>query len=90
MSFGFSRGEILGILISATVLWGFSFWLLYYVIIRFLNPEIVNGFIIIIFGIISAFFNLMMGLILVFFGIGMEFHLKKMKKYVIIIIQMMN
>ena len=70
MSFGFSRGEILGILISATVLWGFSFWLLYYIIINILNPEIVNGFIIIIFGIISAFFNLIMGLILMFFGIG--------------------
>ena len=80
MSFGFSRGEILGVLVSATVLWGFSFWLLYYVIIRFLNPEIVNGFIIIIFGIISAFFNLMMGLILMFFGIGNGISFKENEK----------
>ena len=31
MSFGFHRGEMIGVLVRATFLFGFSFWLLYYV-----------------------------------------------------------
>ena len=70
MSFGFHRGEMIGVLVRATFLFGFSFWLLYYVSRDFLNPIIVNGLIIIILGIISTFFNLIMGLVLMFVGIS--------------------
>ena len=45
MSFGFHRGEMIGVLVRATFLFGFSFWLLYYVSRDFLNPKIVNGLI---------------------------------------------
>ena len=70
MSFGFHRGEMIGVLVRATFLFGFSFWLLYYVSRDFLNPKMVNGLIIIILGIISTFFNLIMGLVLMFVGIS--------------------
>jgi zinc transporter 2 len=70
MSFGFHRGEMIGVLVRATFLFGFSFWLLYYVSRDFFNPKIVNGLIMIILGIISTFFNLIMGLVLMFVGIS--------------------
>jgi cation diffusion facilitator family transporter len=70
MSFGFHRGEMIGVLVRATFLFGFSFWLLYYVSRDFLHPKIVNGLIMIILGIISTFFNLIMGLVLMFVGIS--------------------
>ena len=70
MSLGFLRGEMIGVLVRATFLIGFSFWLLYYVSSDFLNPKIVNGLFIIILGIISTFFNLIMGLVLMFVGIS--------------------
>jgi zinc transporter 2 len=70
MSFGFHRGEMIGVLVRATFLFGFSFWLLYYVSRDFLSPKIVNGLIMIILGIISTFFNLIMGLVLMFVGIS--------------------
>ena len=70
MSFGFHRGEMIGVLVRATFLFGFSFWLLYYVGYNFLNPKNVNGLVIIILGIISTFFNLIMGLVLMFVGIS--------------------
>jgi len=70
MSFGFHRGEIIGVLVRATFLLGFSFWLLYYTFLRFLTFEIVNGFVLIILGIISLFYHLILGLVLVSTGIG--------------------
>ena len=70
MSFGFHRGEILGVLVRATFLLGFSFWLIYYVSFNFIRPSIVNGLMIIIVGIMSTFFNLIMGLVLIFVGIN--------------------
>jgi zinc transporter 2 len=70
MSFGFHRGEMIGVLVRATFLFGFAFWLLYYIVLSFLYPKNVNGIIIIILGIISTFFNLIMGLVLTFVGIS--------------------
>lgn len=70
MSFGFHRGEIIGVLVRATFLFGFSFWLLYYIGHGFMQPKNVNGLVIIIIGIISTFFNLIMGLVLIFVGIS--------------------
>ena len=70
MSFGFHRGEMIGVLVRATFLFGFSFWLLYYITHNIIHPKIVNGLVIIILGIISTFFNLIMGLVLMFMGIS--------------------
>ena len=70
MSFGFHRGEIIGVLVRATFLLGFSFWLIYYTSLAFIHPEIVNGLMMIILGIISTFFNLIMGLVLMVVGIS--------------------
>ena len=70
MSFGFHRGEIIGALVRATFLLGFSFWLIYYTILSFIHPSLVNGLMVIILGIVSTFFNLVMGLVLIIFGIG--------------------
>ena len=70
MSFGFHRGEMIGVLVRATFLFGFSFWLLYYVALNIIHPKVVKGLVIIILGIISTFFNLIMGLVLMFVGIS--------------------
>ena len=70
MSFGFHRGEIIGVLVRATFLLGFSFWLLYYTLISFIHNDPVNGLVIIILGIISTLFYLIMGLILIYVGIN--------------------
>ena len=80
MSFGFHRGEIIGILVRATFLLGFSFWLIYYTSRGFINPENVNGLMMIIMGIISTFFNLIMGLVLMIVGISNGIFFSEKKK----------
>lgn len=70
MSFGFHRGEIIGILVRVTFMFGFSIWLLYTIFLNIMNPSYVNGFVIIIIGIISTLINLIMGLVLIFIGIS--------------------
>jgi len=80
MSYGFHRGEIIGVLVRATFLLGFSFWLIYYTIRSFLYPENVNGLMMIIMGIISTFFNLIMGLVLMFVGISNEISFSENEK----------
>ena len=80
MSFGFHRGEIIGILVRATFLLGFSFWLIYYTIHGFIHREIVNGLMMIIMGIISTFFNLIMGLVLMLVGISNGIFFSEKKK----------
>lgn len=70
MSFGFHRGEIIGVLVRASFLLGFSFWLIFYAVLGFIHKEISNGLIIIIMGIISTFYNLIMGLVLILIGIN--------------------
>ncbi len=70
ISFGFHRGEIVGVLVRATFLFGLSFWLIYYVSLNFIRPILVNGLMMIIVGIVSTVFNLIMGLVLVSSGIN--------------------
>ena len=70
MSFGFHRGEIIGVLVRATFLLGFSFWLIFYAVSGFIYKELSNGLIIIIIGVISTLFNLIMGLVLILVGIS--------------------
>ena len=80
MSYGFHRGEIIGVLVRATFLLGFSFWLIYYTSRSFIYPEIVNGLMMIIMGIISTFFNLIMGLVLMFVGISNDISFSEKEK----------
>ena len=80
MSFGFHRGEIIGVLVRASFLIGFSFWLLYYTTLSFLYPQQVNGLMMIIMGIISTFFNLIMGLVLMFVGISNDISFSEKEK----------
>lgn len=62
----FYIGEIIGLLTRSTFLLGFSFWLFYYIIKKFLFNEFINGIIIIIIGIISALLNIIIDLVLIF------------------------
>ena len=80
MSFGFHRGEIIGVLVRATFLLGFTFWLIYYISLSFIHPEIVNGLVMIIIGIISTFFSLIMGLVLMFVGISNDISFSEKEK----------
>ena len=80
MSFGFHRGEMISVLVRATLLLGFSFWLIYYIVFNFIYPKNVNGLIIIILGIISTFFNLIMGLVLMFIGISNDITFSEKEK----------
>ena len=80
MSFGFHRGEIIGILVRATFLLGFSIWLMYYITKGFLYYNIVNGIIIIIIGVISTLFNLIMGLILIIVGLSNDISFSEKQK----------
>ena len=70
ISFGFHRGEIMGILVRASFLLGFSFWLIFNIIKGFLYNYFANGIAIIIMGIISTLYNLIMGLILMLVGLS--------------------
>ena len=80
MSFGFHRGEIIGVLVRASFLLGFSFWLIFYAIQGFIHKEITNGLIIIIMGVISTLFNLIMGLLLIFIGISNDISFSENEK----------
>ena len=80
MSFGFHRGEIIGVLVRASFLLGFSFWLIFYAIQGFIHKEITNGLIIIIMGVISTLFNLIMGLLLIFIGISNDISFSEKEK----------
>ena len=83
ISFSFHRGEIMGILVRASFILGFSFWLIFYIIKSFLNNHLANGIAIIIMGIISTLYNLIMGLILMLVGLSndISFSMKNNKSH---------
>ena len=70
ISFDFHRGEIMGILVRASFLLGFFFWIIFYIHKSFQYNHIANGIAIIIIGIISTLYNLIMGLILILVGLS--------------------
>ena len=83
ISFGFHRGEIMGILVRASFLLGFSFWLIFYIIKSWRYNHLANGIVIIIIGIISTLYNLIMGLILMLLGLSnnVSFSMQKNKDH---------
>ena len=70
MSYGFLRGEIIGMLLSVTIIWALSFWLIYTAIYRFFQPQIVNGLIMFLIALAGLIFNLLMGNLLIYLEIG--------------------
>jgi cation diffusion facilitator family transporter len=70
MSFGFHRAEIIGALVSVTLIWGLTLWLLYEATVRMINPVQVDSIIMIIIAIIGFLFNVVMGIVLSWNGIG--------------------
>ena len=70
MSYGFHRGEIIGMLLSVTIIWALSFWLIYTAIYRFFKPQIVNGLIMFLIALAGLIFNLLMGNLLIYLEIG--------------------
>lgn len=70
MSYGFHRAEIIGALVSVTLIWGLTIWLLYEATERIINPPEVEGVIMVIVAVIGFLFNLIMGIMLTYSGIG--------------------
>ena len=70
MSFGFHRAEIIGALVSVTLIWGLTLWLLYEATVRIINPVQVDSIIMIIIAVIGFLFNVVMGIVLSWNGIG--------------------
>ena len=70
MSFGFHRAEIIGALVSVTLIWGLTLWLLYEATVRIINPVQVDSIIMIIIAVIGFLFNVIMGIVLSWNGIG--------------------
>ena len=70
MSFGFHRAEIIGALVSVTLIWGLTLWLLYEATVRMINPVQVDSIIMIIIAVIGFLFNVIMGIVLSWNGIG--------------------
>ena len=70
MSFGFHRAEIIGALVSVTLIWGLTLWLLYEATLRIISPPAVDGFIMLLVAVIGFLFNLIMGLVLAYQGVS--------------------
>ena len=70
MSFGFHRAEIIGALVSVTLIWGLTLWLLYEATVRMITPVQVDSVIMIIIAVIGFIFNVVMGIVLSWNGIG--------------------
>ena len=66
----FYKSEIISVIGRSTFLLGFSFWLVYYIIRRFMLYGNSNGLTIIILGIISLFFSIIMELVLILVDIN--------------------
>ena len=69
MSYGFHRAEVIGALVSVTLIWGLTLWLIYEAINRIINPSPVNGGTMFIVACLGLLFNIVMGLILLYEGI---------------------
>jgi zinc transporter 2 len=74
MSFGYHRAEVIGALVSVTLIWGLTIWLLYEATLRMINPGQVNGLIMLITAVIGFVFNIVMGVILAYQGIDHNLH----------------
>ena len=74
MSFGYHRAEVIGALVSVTLIWGLTIWLLYEATLRIVHKNEVNGLIMLITAVIGFLFNIVMGLVLAYEGIDHNLH----------------
>lgn len=59
MSYGYHRAEIVGALGSMIFIWGITAWLVYEAVERIINPEGINGLLMLIIAILGFLFNLL-------------------------------
>lgn len=64
LSFGFSRAEVIGSLISLFFIWSLTAVLVFFAIIRLFNPEPVDGPLMLCLGIVGLFINIMLTVVL--------------------------
>lgn len=64
LSFGFARAEVLGAFVSVLFIWALTVVLVIFAIERLLNPEPVNGPLMLLLGVIGLVVNLALGLVL--------------------------
>lgn len=74
MSFGYHRAEVIGALVSVTLIWGLTIWLLYEATLRIIKRDEVDGLIMLITAVIGFVFNIVMGVILAYQGIDHNLH----------------
>ena len=74
MSFGYHRAEVIGALVSVTLIWGLTIWLLYEATYSISHRSDVNGLIMLITAVIGFLFNIVMGLVLAYEGIDHKLH----------------
>lgn len=64
MSFGYHRAEVIGASLSVLLIWGLTIWLLSEAVNRFINPEEVDGLIMLIVAGAGLLSNIVMGKVL--------------------------
>jgi solute carrier family 30 (zinc transporter), member 2 len=74
MSYGYHRAEVLGASLSVLLIWGLTIWLLVEAVKRIINPEEVDGLIMLIVAGAGLLSNIVMGKILHSHGGGGEDH----------------
>lgn len=75
MSYGYHRAEVIGALVSISIIWGLTLWLLYAAAIRLFYPQPVEGGIMLVVAILGLLFNVIMGIVLLYEGIDHSMHL---------------
>lgn len=75
MSYGYHRAEVIGALVSISIIWGLTVWLLYTAVIRIFYPQPVEGGVMLIVAILGLLFNIIMGIVLLYEGIDHSMHL---------------
>lgn len=74
MTYGYHRSEVIGALLSISVIWGLTIILIYGAILKLINRTPVNGLIMIVVALIGFVFNIVMGFVLIREGIDHTFH----------------
>lgn len=74
MSYGYHRAEVIGALVSVTIIWGLTVWLIWEASLRILYPSPVHGGIMFIVAVLGLIFNVVMGVILAYEGIDHGMH----------------
>ena len=81
MSYGYHRAEVVGAGLSVLLIWGLTIWLIFEAVMRILNPEEVDGFIMLIVAGAGLLSNIVMGKILHSHGDHEDGHTPTRKTY---------